>query len=180
MYISTAPPDPAYLVPIMTCEQIPTAENNYQGQNQQGVCNEEASAMLNESDVTVDEEARAQLINDAVALMVEDDWMLPMYQFPKSGVYRTDRIGGPVEAQLNNYRAFHNIAEWEDVDGDGQIIIGAEQYPGCLNPVNECANSSWFVWAAENHTLPGFWRTTNDADYALTPLVSGEPVVEVL
>ena len=42
-YISTAPPDPAYLIPILTCEQIPTAANGNQGQNQQGVCNEEAS-----------------------------------------------------------------------------------------------------------------------------------------
>ena len=70
--------------------------------------------------------------------------------------------------ELNNYRAFHNLSEWEDVDGDGQIIVGAEQYPGCLNPVTECANSSWYVWAAETQTLPGIWRTTNDALYELT------------
>ena len=44
MYISTAPPDPSYLTPIFTCDQIPTEENNFQGQNQQGWCNEEAIA----------------------------------------------------------------------------------------------------------------------------------------
>ena len=179
-YISTAPPDPAYLIPILTCEQIPTAANGNQGQNQQGVCNEEASALLNESDITVDEDARATLITDALDLLSEEDFMLPLLQFPKSGFYRSDRVGGPVEDQLNNYRAFHNLSEWEDVDGDGQIIVGAEQYPGCLNPLTECANSSWYVWAAENQTLPGIWRTTNDALYELTNLVAGEPVIEVL
>jgi ABC-type transport system substrate-binding protein len=180
MYISTAPPDPAYLVNSFTCAQIPTPENNNQGQNQQGVCNEEASALLEESDVTVDEEARADLIKEALELLSEDNFTLPLLQFPKSGFYRSDRVGGPVDAELNNYRAFKNIAEWEDVDGDGQIIIGAEQYPGCLNPVTECANSSWYVWVAETPVLPGIWRTTNDSLYELTPLVAGEPVVEVL
>ncbi|HWM23162.1 MAG TPA: ABC transporter substrate-binding protein [Ilumatobacteraceae bacterium] len=180
LYISTAPPDPAYLVPAFTCAQIPTAANGNQGQNQQGVCNEEASAMLEESDITVDEQERADLITGALDLLSEENFMLPLLQFPKSGFYRSDRVGGPVEDQLNNYRAFHNLSEWEDVDGDGQIIVGAEQYPGCLNPLNECANSSWYVWAAENQTLPGIWRTTNDALYELTNLAAGEPVVEVL
>ncbi len=96
-YISTAPPDPSYLIPILTCEQIPTAANGNQGQNQQGVCNEEASDMLNESDVTVDEDARAKLITDALDLLSEEDFMLPLLQFPKSGFYRSDRVGGPVE-----------------------------------------------------------------------------------
>ena len=180
MYISTAPPDPTYLIPILTCEQIPTEANGNQGQNQQGVCNQEASDMLNQSDVTVDEAERATLITDALELLSEENFMLPLFQFPKTGFYRTDRVGGPVEDDLNNYRAFKNLAEWEDVDGDGQIIIGAEQYPGCLNPVTECANSSWYVWTAETPVLPGIWRTTNDQQYELTPLVTGEPVVEVL
>jgi peptide/nickel transport system substrate-binding protein len=180
MYISTAPPDPSYLIPILTCEQIPTEANGNQGQNQQGVCNQEASDLLNESDVTVDEAERAALITEALELLSTENFMLPLFQFPKTGFYRTDRVAGPVDAELNNYRAFSNLAEWEDVDGDGQIIIGAEQYPGCLNPVTECANSSWYVWVGETPVLPGIWRTTNDQEYELTELVTGEPVVEVL
>jgi ABC-type transport system substrate-binding protein len=180
MYISTAPPDPSYLVNSFTCAQIPTEANGNQGQNQQGVCNEEASAMLEESDVTVDEAARADLIKGALDLLSEDNFMLPLMQFPKSGFYRSDRLAGPIDGDLNNYRAFKNLSEWEDADGDGQIILGAEQYPGCLNPVTECANSSWYVWTAETQALPGIWRTTNDSEYEVTPLVAGEPVVEVL
>ena len=33
MYISTAEPDPQYLTENFTCEQVPTEENNFQGQN---------------------------------------------------------------------------------------------------------------------------------------------------
>jgi ABC-type transport system substrate-binding protein len=46
MYISTAPPDPTYLVPSFTCDNIPTEENDFQGQNNQFWCNQEASDAL--------------------------------------------------------------------------------------------------------------------------------------
>ena len=81
--------------------------------------------------------------------------MLPLFQFPNIAAWRTDQLGGPVDAEAGNYRAFSNIDEWEDVDGDGQIIIGAEQWPECLNPVTECANSSWYVWTTAFQVLPG-------------------------
>ena len=180
MYISTAPPDPAYLVSSFTCAQIPSEANSQQGQNSTGWCNEEASALLEKSDVTVDEAERAQLVKDALKLMAGDYVMLPLFQFPKSGFWRTDRLGGPVDAELNNYRAFNNFSKWEDVDGDGQIIIGAEQWPECLNPVTECANSSWMVWLTAFPILPNVWDTTNDGKFAITNLVTQEPVVEVL
>lgn len=180
MYISTAPPDPSYLVPGFTCAQIPTEANQQQGQNSTGWCNEEASAKLEESDVTVDEAARAALIKDALTLMAADRVMLPLFQFPKAGFWRTDKLAGAVDGQLNNYNAFNNFSEWEDADGDGQIIIGAEQWPECLNPVTECANSSWMVWTTAFPISQGVWETTNEGTYQITNLVAGEPVVEVL
>ena len=180
MYISTAPPDPAYLTASFTCDQIPTEENDFAGQNSQGWCNEEATAALYEADATIDLDARAELIKGAIAKMREDWVLLPTFQFPKSGLYRTDKVGGPVEGDLNNYSAFLNFNEWTDVDGDGQIVIGAEQWPGCLNPITECANSSWYVWTIAFPLMMGVYDTTNDGDYALTPMMASEPVVEVL
>jgi peptide/nickel transport system substrate-binding protein len=177
MYISTAPPDPQYLVPILTCENIPTEENNFQGQNTQGWCNEEATELLNRSDVTPDPEERTQLIQDALRLTETDHVLLPLANYPKAGVWRTDKVGGPIDAELANYRAFENFHLWEDLDGDGQIVIGAEQWPACLNPVTECANSSWMVWTAAFPLYPGVWDTTADG-YATTALVTEEPTVE--
>jgi len=179
MYISTAPPDPAYLTTSFTCDAIPTEENGFQGQNQQGWCNEEASAALEEADKTIDLDARAELILSANRAMYEDFVLLPLFQFPKSGAYRVDRVGGNVEGQLTNYRAFSNTYEWTDVDGDGQIVIGAEQFPtpDCANPVTECSNSSWFVWTITFPLLPGVYDTTNESTYELTEMMASEPVV---
>ncbi len=180
MYISTAPPDPAYLTGSFTCDQVPSDANNQAGQNSQGWCNEEASALLEKADATIDLDERAGYIKDAIKMMREDWVMLPTFQFPKSGVYRTDKVGGPVEDELNNYAAFINFNQWTDVDGDGQIVIGAEQWPGCLNPITECANSSWYVWTVSFPLTMGVYDTTNDGEYKLTPLMADEPVVEIL
>ena len=180
MYISTAPPDPAYLTSSFTCGQIPSDANNNAGQNSTGWCNEEASGLLQQADNTVEEGPRAELVKQALDLMAGDYVMLPLVQFPKAGFWRTDRLGGPVDAQLNNYRAFNNFSQWEDLDGDGQIILGAEQWPECLNPFTECANSSWMVWTTAFPVLPNVWDTTNGGTFEITNLVAGEPTVEIL
>ena len=178
MYIQTPKPDPAELTPVWTCENIPTEENNLQGQNQSGWCNEEASAALDEADRTVDEEARIELVQTALSLMETDYVLLPLTQYPKSGIWRTDKVAGPVGDSIVNYRAFENFGEWEDVDGDGQIVIGAEQWPACLNPVTECSNSSWSLWTVVNPVLPAIWDTSSENTFEPTDLVAGEPTVE--
>jgi len=177
MYISTAPPDPAYLTPAFTCDQIPTTANENVGQNSTGWCNAEASDKLHAADYAVDPAERATLIKDSLKLMAEDAVMLPLMQFPKSGFWRTDRLGGPVNAELNNYAAFSNNHLWEDVDGDGKIVIGAEQWPACLNPVTECANSSWMVWTTAFQVMPGAYATTADGKFVMTNLLASEPTV---
>jgi peptide/nickel transport system substrate-binding protein len=177
MYISTAPPDPGYLTPGFTCDAIPTAANNNQGQNSSGWCNVEASDLLHNADFEPDAAARADLIKGALRLMAADSIMLPLFQFPKSGFWRTDKVGGPVDAELRNYTSFINNHLWTDLDGDGKIVIGAEQWPECLNPVTECANSSWMVWTTINQVMPGAFATTNDGAYVVTNLLTGEPTV---
>ena len=177
MYISTAPPDPGYLTPGFTCDAIPTAANNNQGQNSSGWCNVEASDLLHNADFEPDAAARADLIKGALRLMAADSIMLPLFQFPKSGFWRTDKVGGPVDAELRNYTSFVNNHLWTDLDGDGKIVIGAEQWPECLNPVTECANSSWMVWTTINQVMPGAFATTNDGAYVVTNLLTGEPTV---
>ena len=179
MYISTAPPDPTYLTAAFTCAQVPSEENNNQGQNSQGWCNEEASAALEAADVTADEEERVELVQSALLAMDEDNVLLPLVNYPKSGAWRTDKVGGPLGEQTANFRAWNNFHQWEDLDGDGQLVIGAEQWPGCLNPVTECANSSWYVWTVSFPLLPGVWDTSADQAFEITNLVTEEPTVEL-
>ena len=63
------------------------------------------------------------------------------------------------------------VTDWE------RIVIGAEQWPGCLNPMTECASSSWYLWTTEFKVLPAVWDTTSEGTFEPTNLVVGEPVV---
>jgi peptide/nickel transport system substrate-binding protein len=180
MYINTVSPDPTYLT-TWECDQIPTEENDFKGQNQQGWCNEEASALLAASDEELDEEARAAEVKEAIAFMREDFLMLPTLQFPNIGAYRTDKVAN-TQAQLANYRAVNDWYQWEDVDADGQIVFGAEQFPApdCPNPITECANSSWFVWTVSFPVLPAPFDATADQTYEVSEMLASEPVAEEL
>ncbi|CAB4661785.1 unannotated protein [freshwater metagenome] len=179
MYISTAPPDPSYLTSSFVCDLIPTEANKNVGQNFNGWCNAEASDLMYASDVDADATTRADKIKQALALMAKDHVMLPLMQFPKSGFARTDKVAGPWNGELNNYQAFRNIHLWQDVDGDGQIVLGAEQWPECLNPITECANSSWMVWTTSFQVMPGAYTTTNESTYVVTNLLTGEATVKI-
>jgi len=179
MYISTALPDPSYLTSSFVCDLIPTEANKNVGQNFNGWCNAEASDLMYASDVDADATTRADKIKQALALMAKDHVMLPLMQFPKSGFARTDKVAGPWNGELNNYQAFRNIHLWQDVDGDGQIVLGAEQWPECLNPITECANSSWMVWTTSFQVMPGAYATTNESTYVVTNLLTGEATVKI-
>ena len=115
---------------------------------------------------------------DRAGLQETDYVLLPLAQYPKSGIWRADKVAGPVGDEVVNARAFDNFSQWEDVDGDGQIVIGAEQWPACLNPVTECANSSWSMWTVVYPVLPAIWDTTAEGTFEPTELVVGEPTVE--
>jgi hypothetical protein len=158
---------------------VPSEENGNQGQNSTGWCNEEASALMTQSDQTVDETERIDLIHQIGAFLAEDAVMLPLFQFPNIAAWRTDALSGPIDKDAANYQAFQNIWEWQPASGD-EIVIGAEQWPECLNPITECANSSWYVWTTSFKVLPGVWNTTSEGTYEPSALVTGEPVVEVL
>lgn len=181
MYISTVAPDPAYITSSFTCGQVPSEENDFQGQNNSGWCNEEASGMLEAADAELDEATRAELVKGAIALMKEDYVLLPLLQFPNVGAYRTDRVEG-TQNNLANYWAFKDWWNFVDVDGDGQVVIGSEQYitPDCSNPITECSNSSWFQWTAGFVNFPGLYATTNDQTFEPSEFLAGEAVVEEL
>jgi hypothetical protein len=179
MYTSAARADPAYLTPRFTCEEIPSAESGFVGDNVQGWCNEQASDALHVADRTLDPAARAAVVQDAVRAMAADHVLLPLAAFPAVGAWRPDRLGGPVAGELANDRAFDNVEAWEDLDGDGQLVIGAEQWPSCLNPVTACADASWYRWTVADLTLPAVWRTTADGGFEITDLVADDPTVDM-
>jgi ABC-type transport system substrate-binding protein len=181
MYISTVSPDPTYLVATNLCDQIPSEANDFQGQNSTGWCNPQADELLLASDNELSENTREQDVKDAIKLMREDAVLLPTLQFPNIGAYRTDRVAN-TQAELANYRAVNDWWQWEDVDGDGQIVFGAEQFPApdCPNPITECSNSSWFVWTTSFPVLPAPFDATADQTFEISEMLASEPVVEQL
>ncbi|HEY7468643.1 MAG TPA: ABC transporter substrate-binding protein [Acidimicrobiia bacterium] len=179
MYITTAAPDPS-VTAIMSCDQVPSPENNNQGQNSVFWCNEDASALMAESDVTIDEAARADLIHQVGQALVDDHVLLPLFQFPNIAAWRTDRIeGDAAAADAANYRAYNNSSNaWTPI-GKEDVVVGAEQWPECINPVTECANSSWMVWTTSFAVLPAVFDTTADGQFVPTNMVASEPTVTV-
>lgn len=177
MYINTASPDPS-VTGIMSCEQVPGPENNNQGQNSSGWCNEEASELMKASDRETDEAARVEQIHEISQYLATDAVMLSLFQFPNIAAWRTDKLGGPVDKDAGAYTAWQNVWEWTPASGD-TITIGAEQWPECLNPITECANSSWYVWTTAFKVLPRVWDTTSAGQFEPSSLVVEEPTVVV-
>jgi ABC-type transport system substrate-binding protein len=180
MFINTVAPDPSYLR-TYGCDQIPTEENGNQGQNSIGWCNEDATAALIAADAELDENARIDDVKTAIQLMHDDYVMLPLLQFPNVGARRIDKVDNAY-GELANYQALNDFYQWKDVDGDGQIVVGAEQYPtsDCANPITECANSSWFFWLISGPVLPTMYDTTNDQTFVPSEMLTGEAVVAEL
>jgi hypothetical protein len=140
----------------------------------------DASALLDAADTELDFDARAALIKEFVADVRRDSVMLPLFQFPRSAAWRTDRLGGDIDRDLLEEPPFRNWGEWEDLDGDRELVIGAEAWPECLNPVTSCANSLWYPRTVEAALLPAVWTPTADQRFEITPLVVAEPTVAVL
>ena len=114
-----------------------------------------------------------------IAGFLADDYvMLPLFQFPNIAAWRTDTLSGPIAQDAGNYQAFQNIYAWEKTGGDA-IVIGAEQWPECLNPITECANSSWYQWTTAFKVLPNAFDTTSEGTYVVSSLLAGEPEVVV-
>ena len=112
LYIQSASPDPS-VTSIYACENIPTAANGFAGQDQIGWCNEEATKLMHEADVTADIKKREELTHKIGALVRKDAAWLPLYQFPVLTAWHTDKLDGPVGTYTNSpLGGFQNMYAW--------------------------------------------------------------------
>ena len=176
MYINTAPPDPAYLTTELHLRPDPDRGERQPGRQHQRVLQRGGV----QGPPRRGRRGRRGGPQGADHHGADADGaglgILPLVTYPKTGVINTDKIGGPVDAEHGELPAVPELPEWEDVDGDGKIVIGAEQWPTCLNPVTECATSSWYLYTISNPLLPAVWDTTNEQGFEITNLVTAEPV----
>ena len=101
MFAWVGNPDPEGSVEIWKCEG---------SQNFTGYCDEEVSRLLEESNTELDPAARADLMNQADALMSEDIPTIPLYQKPTVLVYNNKVHGmedNPTQAGFT-----WNVADW--------------------------------------------------------------------
>jgi peptide/nickel transport system substrate-binding protein len=59
----------------------------------------------------------------------------------------------------------------------GKIVIAAEQWPDCLNPITQCANSSWLQWLVPIHVLPRLAELDTKNIFVASPLVTELPTL---
>jgi peptide/nickel transport system substrate-binding protein len=57
----------------------------------------------------------------------------------------------------------------------GDLILGADQWPECLNPITQCSNASWLAWSVSHHVLPKLMEVAPDGTFVPTPVLEGEP-----
>ena len=60
----------------------------------------------------------------------------------------------------------------------GSIVLAAEQWPSCLNPITQCANSSWMFWTTDNYVLPKlmeFDKNNNFINYRYSTQTGSPP-----
>lgn len=78
-----------------------------------GWCNETASALMDESDRTVDPVKRFEIVREIGALAGADHVALPLVQRPALVVWDPDEIAGPIDAFVSSpYSAYWNMYAW--------------------------------------------------------------------
>jgi peptide/nickel transport system substrate-binding protein len=60
----------------------------------------------------------------------------------------------------------------------GSIVLGAEQWPECINTVTSCANASWLGWSVTNYVLPQLMEFDEKGNFIPSPLLTGQPQLD--
>ncbi|WCR04159.1 peptide ABC transporter substrate-binding protein [Paracoccus saliphilus] len=106
--------DPGSYLAERACDQIPSPENQWQGENNVRYCNEEYEALIEEMSQTAGTEARAELARK-MNLMITRDSMthLPLIARGRVSV-SSNRLGG---VHMNAWDSeFWNVADWHRVE----------------------------------------------------------------
>jgi peptide/nickel transport system substrate-binding protein len=111
-YAQVASPDPT-VTAILAADQIPSAANGNSGQNFLGWKNAQATALMKESDKTIDHAKRRDLIQQVNKLERQDLPWLPLFAKPLILVWHDDRLAGPIgDYTTSSSGGFFNMYDW--------------------------------------------------------------------
>jgi peptide/nickel transport system substrate-binding protein len=112
MFINVASPDPT-VTSSLSCDQIPSAANQGQGQNDWWYCNKAADALMTQSDQELDKNTRATQIQSLDKILRQDFLNLPLYAAPTLFSYSPSAVTGPVNDFINSPESnFWNMWAW--------------------------------------------------------------------
>lgn len=121
---------------LYACDQIPVPENNWNGQNYMGWCNEAASKAIIAANNTLDRQTRI----DNYAIVQEefgkDMPSLPVFQRVEAEAATTNLLNWKPDATEYITR---NVYEWELADGGDTLVIGFSQEPATMFTLVESA-----------------------------------------
>lgn len=69
----------------------------------------------------------------------------------------------------------------DDIPTGGDLVIGAEQEPDCVDWISSCAGASWGFWTMNVNTMPRTYDVVEDGDewvYSPNSLLDGEAELE--
>ncbi len=115
---------------IYACNQIPSPENNWQGQNTMGWCNETASQAIIAANNTLDRQERKEYYAIVQQEFSKDMVSLPL--FNKFEAAATSNNLSNFEADVSEASYLTNVHEWELTDGGDTVILGFSQEPATL------------------------------------------------
>lgn len=111
-YAQVASPDPS-VTAILAADQIPSAANGNSGQNFLGWKNAQATALMKESDKTIEHAKRRDLLLQVSKLERQDIPWVPMFQKPLILAWHDDRLAGPIgDYAATSYSGFFNMYDW--------------------------------------------------------------------
>ncbi|MCS7325524.1 MAG: ABC transporter substrate-binding protein [Anaerolineae bacterium] len=158
-------------VSLYACDQIPRPDNNWNGQNYMGWCNERASTAIKQANNTLNDAERKRLYVIVQEEFSKDMVSLPLFQRLEATAHNKDLKG--LKADPTEYYTA-SIADWE-LPGKDTVIIALGQEPQSLFLLQESAAVAIIVGQAV------FGTTYTQYSYGFQPvLLEGDqfPTIE--
>ncbi|MBL6760294.1 MAG: hypothetical protein ISQ15_06445 [Ilumatobacteraceae bacterium] len=180
-FVTTAdPPGVGPSLRRFTCAEVPGA---VLGRNFGGWCDQEATALLKVVSASTDPDEIATSLAGVHRRLAETRQLLPMVRLPSAVAWRPDKLGPESvlrDVRSTGYLSLESLMALEDLDGDGQIVIGVERWPSCASPIAACGSDLWYRGTMGALVVPGIWESRDSAGFTPSPMVEGDPVVTML
>ena len=164
-----------------SCAEFSTAER--EGWNVNGFCDAESDALLDRALTVRNEDDQVADIQAVLGRMAKTHHVLPLVRLPSTVAWRPDTVG-PAEAVSaigeSGLLSVEQLTALEDLDGDGTIFIGVEEWAACTNPVLSCGADGWFGDGIGALAVPGIWTTDDGVTITHSSLVRQAPFVTEL